>query len=415
MNSSRVSSVFLACLLPTVACSSEQKKPAVVENECGLHTRFAGDENCIAQPAVDEGLQIHVGPKDYDDPNEINATGPDGLPVWLMTPGAESSQCYRLITDNPDPHYYFKQKYRMRKGSHHMIVMAGDAADGRPVGWWHRTDPSQDQFCGNLIGAIGGTERIVEDLPPGGIVAPEDEGLGRKMDPNVPLDLWLHFYNSSDQTYLREAWVNYYYIADSEFKANLGMLGAFTRMESNPTPGARSCTVDLADGGTAPISCFKSGVTGSVSRECPASSIIPVSYPARVVTLFGHGHTHNRRFAVWHLPASGGENLVYDSYQGAESPTFTYNSVVQNPLPDPVNRITGASSGQLLLGEGDKLKFQCDIVNDTPYDFYGANEVNTDEMCHLFGSVVGLGFACFNLGGSPPPPPPPDGGVDGGP
>jgi hypothetical protein len=115
------------------------------------------------------------------------------------------------------------------------------------------------------------------------------------------------------------------------------------------------------------------------------------------VTLFGHAHTHNTRFAVWHDKADGSSELVYDSYEGAEAPTYTYNTVVQNPVADPEARLTGGKSGLLTLAPGEQLRYSCDIDNTTDFTFYGRNEVNTDEMCNLFGSVQGLGFPCFTL------------------
>lgn len=384
-----VASLYVGLAFASVACSSESSKPAAPANPCGLHTTFAGDENCILAPATEEGVQLHVGPSSYDDPNVINAVGADGKPIWLMEPGDERTQCYRLITPNADAHHYFRQQYRMRKGSHHMIIMAAAANDGTPEGWWAPTGGVGQQFCGNLIQSIGGTQSIVEDLPPGGVVAPEDQGLARELTAHQPLDMQLHFYNTSDEVHLREVWVNFYYKPDSEVTQNLGMLGGFTSMDSDPT-GGYSC---------GQYHCFKAGVTGTVTGQCLSSQAI-APHPVRVVTLFGHAHVHNKRFAVYHETASGGSELIYDSYDGPNAPTFTYDSVVKNPVPNPTQHITGAASGQLLLQDGDKLRFTCDIVNDTQNDFYGLNEVQNDEMCHLFGSVAGAGFPCFNLTGS---------------
>ena len=118
---------LLVLALTQLACSSSDKKGAVIsaENPCGLDTDYPGNENCIVAPAPDEGLQLHIGPSSYDDPDVINAVGADGKPVWLMEPGTERTQCYHLITPNAEERFYFKQQYRMRKGSHHMIIMNG--------------------------------------------------------------------------------------------------------------------------------------------------------------------------------------------------------------------------------------------------------------------------------------------------
>jgi len=88
---------------------------------------------------------------------------------------------------------------------------------------------------------------------------------------------------------------------------------------------------------------------------------------------------------------------VYDSYDGAEAPQYIFSSVVENPVSDPVGKHSGATSGDLVLHQGESLKFQCDIVNDLNITLTGQNEVFTAEMCNLFGSVAGLGFPCFKL------------------
>ena len=88
---------------------------------------------------------------------------------------------------------------------------------------------------------------------------------------------------------------------------------------------------------------------------------------------------------------------MYDSYDGAEAPTFVYNSLVQNPALDPDSQTTGAISGDLVLGPGDKLRFQCDITNNLDTPLYATEQVQLGEMCNLFGSMEGAGFPCFKL------------------
>jgi hypothetical protein len=335
---------------------------------CGLHTAFAGDQNCIPKPAYDEGVQVHIGPSSYDDPAIINAKDAKGNYLWLMMPGDERTECYHTITENDVGRYYFKQQYRMRSGSHHMIVSKSNST-ATTEGWG---------LCsGGIIGSIGGTQNVVEDLPPGGIVAPEDEGLGRGLDPHSPLDVQLHFYNTTEQPRLREMWVNYIYKPKAEVITNLGMLGGFAPLN---------------------VPAHSSVTTGNV---CRASDAIPSGSPVRIVTLFGHAHTHNQRFVVYHEKpgpsgafTDGTSDVVYDSYDHAEAPQYTFNTVVKNPVPDPVNHVSGALSGILTLQPGEQIRYSCDIVNDTFIDFHGQNEVYTDEMCNLFGSVATLGMAC---------------------
>ncbi|HVU02029.1 MAG TPA: hypothetical protein VHE30_09765 [Polyangiaceae bacterium] len=349
-------------------------------NPCNLHTQFEGDENCILPPAEAEGVQLHIGPSSFDDPDVINAKDDKGNYLWLMEPGDERTECYHLTSPNTETHNYFKQQYRMRTGSHHMILRASNAADA-PEGWG---------LCdSSIINAFGGTQHAVEDLPPGGVVAPEDEGLYHAIPAHAPIDAQLHFYNTTDKVRLREAWVNLIYKPESESKTILGMLGGFTRMNVPPHSKA------------------------TVGNVCTREQAFSTDPEARVVTLFGHAHTHNTRFAVWHDKVDGSSELVYDSYDGAEAPTYTYNTIAKNPAPDPENRISGGRSGMLLLKAGEQLRYSCDINNDTDFTFVGQNEVNTDEMCNLFGSIAGAGFPCFTIGGTPPPKPAADAGAGG--
>jgi hypothetical protein len=134
----------------------------------------------------------------------------------------------------------------------------------------------------------------------------------------------------------------------------------------------------------------------TVGNVCKAEQAI-ATMPARIVTLFGHAHSHNTRFAVYYDKADGTSETVYDNYDWAEAPTFTYNTVVQNPVADPVARKTGGKSGILALSAGEQLRFSCDINNTTDNTLVGTNEVFNGEMCNLFGSVAGLGFPCFKL------------------
>ena len=290
-----------------------------------------------------------------------------------------------MVTPNDATEYYFKQQYRMRTGSHHMIVQ--NSTNTSTTAAWA---PCQ----GGIVGAIGGTQHVIEDLPPGGNVAPEDEGLGRALSPHSPIDIQLHFYNTTDKPRLREVWVNWLYKPKAEVTTNLGMLGGFVVKRD-------------AAGNRLPLALAHTQAT--VGNVCKAEQAIPAATsttPARIVTLFGHAHTHNTRFVVYKDKADGSSDVVYDSYDGAEAPTYTYDTLVQNPVPDPANRKSGGTSGLLLLSPGEQLRFSCDINNDTDFDFLGANEVNTDEMCNLFGSVAGAGFPCFDLSKVTTPKPP---------
>jgi hypothetical protein len=321
---------------------------------CDIHTPYAGDDACIPPPAPEKGLQLHVGPTDYDDPD----------PAWVLSPGKETVECYHLKSPNTELRYYFKQKYRMRPGSHHMILLQSSNLD-QPEGW----TPCDTSF----IGAIGGTQHTSEDFPPGDRVAEEDVGLARPIEAGQPLDIQLHFFNATDAPILRETWVNFYYKDESEVTEPLGPIGGFASVNVAPhtsTVTGGTCAADYA-------------VTADATSA------------VRVVSLFGHAHWHNKRFVVYRHATDGSESVVYDSYDGAEAPTYVYNSVIQNPVPNPEANRSGAESGVLLLERDESLRFECDITNDLNVSLVSTNEAFTGEMCILFGTMVGTGFPCF--------------------
>jgi hypothetical protein len=325
-------------------------------NVCGLDTQFAGDENCILPPAENEGFQLHVGPPDYDNPDA----------VWVMEPGSEITECYVLNTPNTEPIYYFQNQYRMRPGSHHLIM---SQADGTNTPGWGPCESS-------IVGAIGGTQHPIEDFPPDGKVAPEDEGLARQLAPNTQLSLQLHFFNATEKPTLREVWVNFLYKDPSTVTKNWGMLGGFAPVNVPPhtsvTTGG-TCSYDQA--------IRQAGETDE-----------------RIVSLFGHAHAHNQRFVVYKDKADGTSEVVYDMYDWSEAPTYVYNTLIQNPVADGATRTSGATSGILSLAPGEQLRYECDITNDLDITLTPSNEVFTGEMCNLFGSVVGPGFPCFSIG-----------------
>src|SRR5689334_24266741 len=49
---------------------------------CDLSTDYAGDGLCILPPEPGDGMQIHLGPSDYDDP--------DAVAPFMVAPGVEN-------------------------------------------------------------------------------------------------------------------------------------------------------------------------------------------------------------------------------------------------------------------------------------------------------------------------------------
>jgi hypothetical protein len=113
-----------------------------------------------------------------------------------------------------------------------------------------------------------------------------------------------------------------------------------------------------------------------------------VSGQGHILTLAGHRHLSNVRFSIWH--SSGGQrDLIFEDYDAHNPASLEYNSLVTNPMSDPMTKVAGGVSGIVNLKQGDTLDFECEIINMTDKNFFGANEAADDEMCILTGDTVG--------------------------
>ena len=56
----------------------------------------------------------------------------------------------------------------------------------------------------------------------------------------------------------------------------------------------------------------------------------------------------------------------------------------------------GATSGRLPVSDGDVLQWECHIINDSLVALRYVNEVQTGEMCNLWGATVGTeAISCY--------------------
>jgi hypothetical protein len=293
-------------------------------DECGLHTQYAGDEYCILPPPADKGFQLHIGPSSYDKPEA----------TYIMQPGQENVINLQATSGNDkDVVYYFRQ-YRMRPGSHHVILTSNSKR-------------------------IGGTQNLARDQPDYGIIAPENEDVGLPLAAHSPITANMHFYNFSDKPMMRELWVNYWYKDPAQVKETATGIFSMT------------------------------GVTAAVAHShVVVGATCSITGAGRVLTLAGHRHLNNVRFSAW-LTSGGQKNLVFDDFDAEHPAEFEFNSVATNPQPDPVNKVAGGFTGILAVKAGDTFDFECEIVNATNKNFVGQNEAQDDEMCILTGDSVG--------------------------
>lgn len=310
---------------PVQAAATMAPQTGLAMDECGLKTAWRGDEYCIKPPPAGKGFQIHYGPTSYDNPD----------PKFIMQPGGETVESIPAMSGNTSDVYYYWRQYRMRPGTHHLIVTATGANSRR----------------------LGGAQNLAYDNPDRGQIPPENQDVGMPLAANTPLNLSLHYINTTDKPILKDVWINFWYRDSADVKEPALELYSFAPM--NVAPGTHVV----------------------IHGECP------VMNDGRILTLYGHRHANNQRFSIWHQHAAE-KTLVYEDYDWEEPLLLEYTSLDVNPAADPTKKVRGGWSGMLNVATGDTMTFECEIVNMSNKTFYGANEAKDDEMCIMIGDTV---------------------------
>ena len=335
---------------PTDACVDRKvsyAKPCHNDPDpCGLNSGWPGDEYCLLPPKEGEGVQIHFGPKDFNDMSEIMK--------YAIKSGEEFDNSVAAHIPLTEEKFFQRITVQMRPGSHHWI---SSVASGKLEERFY-----DDTGCGGSTGAgsLGGGQNLIYDNPPGGIPAPENAGLGRSVVGNSTLCMNLHSYNFTDREQMREIWINLYFIDEAE-------------VTQRAAPIAMVGGLGLSLG---PRQKKEATYTGTFTGD------------GRIIQMYGHRHAWTPRFAVWLR-----DELIYDSWSWQDSVTFNYDSISENPPIMTENKIDGAVSGIVEFKAGDPLKFTCFIENDSDNTLRFSNQVYDGEMCNLWGSTVGAGIA----------------------
>lgn len=308
-------------------------EPGLAMDECGLNTSWAGDEYCILPPPPDKGFQIHIGPSDYNNPG----------PRYVMEPGDEITEDFSAISGNTANKLYYWRQYRMRPGSHHLIVSSGGIGGRR----------------------LGGSQNPAKDNPHLGMIAPENQGVGMEIGASTPLSIQLHYLNYTEQPIIKEVWVNFWYRDPSEVtEAAREVFSMYFPMEVHP------------------------GEHALLSGTCP------ISQSGRFLTLYGHVHANNKSFKAWRVRGQQ-RDLLYQSFDWVHPLVLEYSSVITNTPGDAATLTPGGWNGIVDLKPGDQIHFECDVVNETTNVFRGQNEAKDDEMCILVGDTVGASVPVF--------------------
>jgi hypothetical protein len=324
--------------------------------KCNIDSGFPGDEACLLPPAPGEGFQIHIGPTDYKDPADVNR--------FMFGPKMESSECWSYHTPNTEDIYYQGWIISGRPGTHHIIstMYATDHADG--TAFTMCRDPGT-ATAPDILDTLPGASKA---YMPREAVAPENAKVGRKITARAPSQSDMHYFNFGDEAILREIWMNIYYIPKEQVEeegiqirgmGGLGWQGPFAI-----PPGANEV----------------------YSYSCP------ITAPGRIIQLLGHYHAHGKRFTAW-LQRQGGERLkVFEMYDYNDPKIFNYDSIAKNPSFSSTE--AGAYTGILDVAAGDTIEWECHIINDSETPLTYRNEVQTGEMCNLWGTSVGPDIDC---------------------
>jgi hypothetical protein len=349
------------------------------------HTRFAGDEYCILPPPPDQGIQVGVHPQGQNWFAQVSTGDMSGYdtdaPEWVLPPGGENTVNYISGADNPEAHNYYRTYFRMRTGSHHDIITLHEAGAEREV-WVENAGGEAlpglfGSSAGKLIASLGGEQRPDDNTPVTLDKPKEDAGLYLVWPANPTILYNMHHFNVTDHDILKENWANLWWEDDDATTRVSWFMG-----------------LDIDQVGSLSVA---PGETKDMHYA------FAINAPTRVVRVFGHRHAWTSNFSSWVEHDDGKLDLIYQSFNWADMPTYRYDSMAKNPPLNPKARSDGATTGVLMLDQGDTLHFNCHIaftderssaVNSpaTP-EAIGklgfSNQAFDGEMCIEFGNITG--------------------------
>jgi hypothetical protein len=321
---------------------------------CTINSGFPDDHACLLPPKAGEGIQIHVGPSSYDDPNEVNK--------YVFHAGSESAECWTFHTPNTDKIYYQTFVISGRSGTHHIINTMYNTAltDG---GFTVCQDPGTGTN-GNIIDNLPGASRA---YMPRLEVAPENAHIGRAIGPNVPSQADMHYFNFTDKDILREFWMNIYTVSAEQITQEANQIRAM-------------------GGITWTILPIQPGTDMEYNYSCP------IDTDGRIIELLGHFHAHGKHQSASIQHADGMVEKLFEMYDYLDPAMFPYDSVSKNPAFSATQ--AGAVSGMVEVKAGDTFLWDCHIVNDGNVALSYTNEVKTGEMCNVWGESLGPKINC---------------------
>jgi len=308
---------------------------------CNIHSGYEGDDFCILPPDPSVGFQLHYGPKNYDDPEEVKK--------YVLMPGQETTDCVFMKTPNDVEIFHSEYHGRMRPGSHHMLVFTRSS---------EMPDSVEPERCNQGLDTamILGAQTPTIDIDRSKHSAPENEGLAQKLAPRAQAVFQLHYLNATSKPMLREAWTNVIYRDPSTVKILSDPIFFLGGLAANIPPATTKVT--------------------------KAQAVAPQA--VRLVAATGHYHAHTVRFSAFAV-IGGERKQILEDYDWHDPKMFTFDTLDVNPLWNPTDKKAGAASGMLNLEPGDRIEWECEVVNDGNVPLTFGDAVYTGEMCNMFG------------------------------
>lgn len=328
-----------------------------------LDTGFANDDICLEAPAPDVGFQIHYGPQDYSDPDDV-------AKYELAAGAGDHVQCYFSETSNDTVRFSREYHTRARKGTHHVIMWMGVTEDAErgEVGTFApecRLFGGQVFFPGTQAGI--GDKGAKLDVPVDGVWAPENEGYGRRVLPHAPISIETHYVNITEEPMLAEVWMNMIYMPAEEVQVLMDPIFLIGGANANVGYGVRDIT--------------------GVDQVPPP--IAEGEDELRIIGFAAHAHAHTSRVTAWiNRVGATAREYVYETYDWEQPLNAQFDTVTKHkPVARMGAGVDAAHSGVLTMKRGDTFGWECDVEND---DLPGQSLTFGDgaydkEMCNIFG------------------------------
>jgi len=316
---------------------------------CSVNTGYPGDDRALCPLSEEEGYSFRYGPSSYDDVDEMAR--------YLTEPQGEFEDCFYQDVGNAERFYFNRYAGRMRPQSHHLILrgMSGSSTVARGLGSCGR---AQSDLSASFI---TGSQTPIIDYPDYLLPhSPDDDVTAQYLEADTLVSLNLHYVNRTQDTVLREGWVNLY--------------------RTDPA------NVQIAQSGIMLLGLSINLQPNTVGNKTRFSTLVPTN--RKIVALTGHFHANGTRFSVWiQRQGSTEPELVYEMYDPIDPLAVAYRPGMENPEPNRSLNIGGGFSGNLEVQAGDRLIWECEMDNPTNAVVRFGNQA-ADQMCNLFGYYV---------------------------